>query len=153
DALAINPEYVEAYINLGGAYSDLGMPADARNAYEEALRLRPGHRLRIILATMLPIVYENMNHLHAERQGFIDRIQGLIYQGVAVDLTHEMGPNPFYLAYQGMNDRDILLSLRRLYSAPVVPVRRPARGKKIKVGFISAFFKDHTIGRLMQGLI
>ena len=40
-ALAIRPDYAEAYYNLGTAYQDLDRLADAIAGYEKALELKP----------------------------------------------------------------------------------------------------------------
>jgi predicted O-linked N-acetylglucosamine transferase (SPINDLY family) len=156
NALHLVPNYVEAHINLAGALADQGMIAEARASYEQACRLKPGHRVRIILATVLPLVYDSMSHLLAERQQLVDNVRRLSTEGVVLDVTREAAQNPFFLAYQGMNDRDLLRQMRRLYAAPssgAAPRPPVGAGSKIRVGFISAFFKNHTIGRLMQGLI
>src|SRR5262249_20151214 len=42
-ALAVRPDYVEAYLNLGSALHALGRYADARAAYEAALKIRPDY--------------------------------------------------------------------------------------------------------------
>jgi len=79
------------------------------------------------------------------------------------DPLHEVGMTPFFLAYHGIDDRLILETLARLYirSTPSLLFTAPhcarpyrsQRGVKIRVGFISAFFHDHTIGRLTCGLV
>jgi predicted O-linked N-acetylglucosamine transferase (SPINDLY family) len=67
-------------------------------------------------------------------------------------------PTLFYLAYQGLNDRDIQRDYARFFLPVHPPVAAMPRSRgggssKIRVGFISRFFRDHTIGRLMRGLI
>lgn len=42
-AVALNPRFVVAWLNLGNLYEDLGEVAKARVAYERALELAPGH--------------------------------------------------------------------------------------------------------------
>jgi predicted O-linked N-acetylglucosamine transferase (SPINDLY family) len=156
NALAIEPNYVEAYSNLAGAYADLGMIDEARASYEAAHRIRPNNRYRITIAMLLPLLYDSMSHLKSARKRLTDNIQSLVDEGTTLDVTQEMAPNPFFLAYQGLDNRELLLKLRRLYAPPPDPPRsRSSRGtgQKLKVGFISAFFKNHTIGRLMRGLI
>ena len=41
-AIALNPTMPEAYINLGGAYSNMFDRKKARELYTKALELRPG---------------------------------------------------------------------------------------------------------------
>ena len=158
EALRLQPTNAEAYTCLGNVYIDQGMVDKARSCYEQSLRITPSNRLRIIVATMLPLIYESMNHLRQARQTFIDNLHRLEEEDIRLDLTHETAQPPFFLAYQGMNDRDLQLALRRLYIAPTdISVPRtltPDIGqRRIRVGFLSAYFKKHTIGLLMQGLI
>ncbi|HQP11152.1 MAG TPA: tetratricopeptide repeat protein, partial [Candidatus Omnitrophota bacterium] len=40
-AVQLNPDFAEAYYNLGNVYSDLGQPSDAMKAYKLAVRLNP----------------------------------------------------------------------------------------------------------------
>lgn len=42
-AVALNPRFVVAWLNLGNLYEDLGDVARARDAYERALEAAPGH--------------------------------------------------------------------------------------------------------------
>jgi protein O-GlcNAc transferase len=68
------------------------------------------------------------------------------------------------LAYHNYNDRPVMESLCRLFrarvpaltaAAPHLSDGRPAamKGQRIRVGFLSEFFVNHTIGKLYQGLI
>ncbi|MCH7988740.1 MAG: hypothetical protein IID46_06245, partial [Planctomycetes bacterium] len=64
----------------------------------------------------------------------------------------------FYLAYQGCEDRPLFEQFSRLYRSSHVPVcgttvRKDSGDGRIRVGFASRYFKNHTIGRLMQGVI
>jgi predicted O-linked N-acetylglucosamine transferase (SPINDLY family) len=72
------------------------------------------------------------------------------------DLARDSGACVFYLAYQGLNDRDLQREVARLYMPPPgLPAPGGGGGApgKIKVGFLSRLLRDHTIGRLMRGLI
>ena len=157
-AIRLQPNNAEAHTCLGNVFTDQGMVDEAKACYEQSLRLKPANRMRIVVATMLPLIYESMDHLRSSRQTFTENIRRLEEEGVRLDLNHETAQPPFFLIYQGMNDRDLQLALRRLYIAPTgsfVSDRVPAdvSRRKIRVGFISAYFKQHTIGRLMQGLM
>jgi predicted O-linked N-acetylglucosamine transferase (SPINDLY family) len=66
------------------------------------------------------------------------------------------------LPYQGGADREILEDFATLGNPPLVPAAvvttplRDATGtsqRRIKIGFISRYFHDHTIGELMRGII
>jgi predicted O-linked N-acetylglucosamine transferase (SPINDLY family) len=74
------------------------------------------------------------------------------------DPVKEMGGPMFYLAYQGCNDRDVQQQIARLYqraypAAAHIPPLPPPHPGKPTIGFISAHFCNHTIGKLTHGII
>jgi predicted O-linked N-acetylglucosamine transferase (SPINDLY family) len=74
---------------------------------------------------------------------------------VTIDLSNHVARAPFYLPYAGLADRDVMREIAALHRPPAdapLPPRR-AGGGRIRVGFISSLFKDHTIGLWTQGLI
>ncbi|HYV39320.1 MAG TPA: tetratricopeptide repeat protein [Gemmataceae bacterium] len=159
-ALELDPSYVEAHLNLGAAHYAQSHLAEAAAHCQTALRLRPSNKVRVLLATMLPPLYQSTSEMLEHRQQLVDDLHRLHQENVVVDLaTDEPAvevPNLFYLAYQGLNDRDIQRDFARLFR----PVGQPAffrpvydGSRKIKIGFLSRLFKHHTIGRLMRGLI
>ncbi len=71
---------------------------------------------------------------------------------------------PFFLAYQGMNDRDLMAGLAAIHrrATPTLDfaaphcrdaAARPPDEGPIRVGFLSAFFHRHTVGKLNLGLV
>jgi predicted O-linked N-acetylglucosamine transferase (SPINDLY family) len=63
---------------------------------------------------------------------------------------------PFYLAHQGLNDKDIQILVANIFKylskdlTYVAPhVTKKARGRTVRIGFISNHFRDHSIGRIM----
>ena len=73
------------------------------------------------------------------------------------DLAAAVGSNqPFYLPYQGQNDRELQQKYGALVckviadkypAAPMPPP--PAPGEKIRVGIVSGLFRHHTVWKLM----
>lgn len=127
---------------------------DARGA------LAPGGRFRRALA--LPAIYTDDDDLRAWRQRFGDRLAALEHDPPRLtDPVREVGQTPFLLAYQGGHDRPLMEALARTYrracpelgwTAPHVEAWR-APGNRIRIGFVSQFFFEHSIGRTMVGLI
>ncbi len=81
-----------------------------------------------------------------------------------IDLTEQLIPTAFYWAYQGSNDREVMRLRGRICrddSRPTEPdpraiatiAERRRAGGKLRVGFLSAYFRDHTIGRLNIGRV
>ena len=79
-----------------------------------------------------------------------------------IDLTYEYMPTLFLLPYQGGDDREILEQYAAIGVPPAAPTANPspavapstpATKRRIKLGLISRYFHDHTIGELMRGVI
>src|SRR5262249_15212424 len=67
-------------------------------------------------------------------------------------------PTNFYAAYQGENDRQLQANLGRIFHGEDLTGGRsgpggPATRDRPRIGFLSAYFRDHTIGRLNLGRI
>lgn len=157
-ALEFRPDYPEAAMNLGNARKEEGNIAGARECYARVLIRKPSDCLRIRMATLLPPVYASIEELLASRARFEAGIDELLDEKLAAcDPITQGGAHNFYLCYQGLNDRDLQIKLARLYRKVYAPTHRtapmPAVSGKIRIGFISAFFTDHTIGHLNQGIV
>jgi len=158
-ALRLDPNSYTANYNLGFAFQEQGNYDQATACLQQALRLRPSAKLRIALATRLPLIYQSMTELQSWRNRLIQEVRQLREQQVVHDLTEEPGLNLlFYLAYQGLNDRDLQREFAHLHRAPELPVASARHlsdpeNRKIRVGFLSSFFCEHTIGHLMGGLV
>jgi predicted O-linked N-acetylglucosamine transferase (SPINDLY family) len=109
-----------------------------------------------------PILYQDMVEVDACRAGYRDCLSRLIAdyeQGrVPGDLATAVGSSqPFYLAYQGYNDRE----LQGLYGTlmcravaehyPQVPLPPPpGPGEKVRVGIVAGLFRHHTVWKLLM---
>lgn len=159
EALRLRPNWPQAHADLANLLQHQGKTELAKAHFQESYRLVPNDRIRLQLATTLPVVYESVDHICATREKLCHDICRLQEERFQLDLTDTIILPPFFLAYQGMNDRDIHRDLAGLCAAPACEPgstgkpRRLRPGKKIRIGFVSRFFKDHTVGRLMQGLI
>jgi protein O-GlcNAc transferase len=155
--LRLLPDNPDAHSNLAGLFKDQGDIEQATVHYKQAVRLKPSSALRILLDTLLPTLYQSKDDLMAWRNKLAGNVRRLREEGITQDVTNETAQPPFFLAYQGFNDRDLQREITQLYTAPPQPlprgsVARGAKGK-IKVGFISKYFKMHTIGHWMRGLV
>lgn len=163
-ALALQPDYANALVNLGSVFLEEGRLPEAIRCFEQALALKPNDGIRVKLATALPAIMGTREEVLASRRKFEHDIDKLLHENITLsDPLREAKGTRFYLAYQGMNDRELQLKLARLheqacpsllYVAPHCQAAgSPAEGRKIKIGFVSAHLKDHTIGRLTAGII
>jgi predicted O-linked N-acetylglucosamine transferase (SPINDLY family) len=175
-ALKLSPDFVEARINLGNLLNLQGRVDEAADNYRQALEFNPSPRLHVEAATMLPPIYESIADLYRRRTQFENQLADLEQQRVHLDHAREPIPVTPLLAYQGFNDRELarrLATLCRTGNAadgsasagpselppPHFAVRRIASMTalestgKLRVGFLSRFLRDHTIGELTKGLI
>lgn len=154
-ALDLDPRCFPALANLATARAEEGRTRDARELYGRATAIRPIGRLRIAAETVLPIVYESQEHLRSSREQFAEGVRRLEADGVRIDPTQEQMPTHFYLAYHGENDRELHAALARLAgpTRDFVSPRSGPVGRRIRVGFVSRYLRNHTIGQLNHGLI
>lgn len=157
-ALAIDPGDAPSWMNLGNRLRDEGDVASARDCYAQVLRIQPTDCLRVRMATLLPPVYASREEMRACRSAYTAQLDALLAEPLrACDPVLEGGHNNFYLCYQGEDDRVLQLKLaqvyRRMYAPRCREAPRRGAGGRIRVGFVSAFFSDHTIGELNRGII
>ncbi|MCL4202553.1 MAG: TIGR03032 family protein [Pirellulaceae bacterium] len=157
-ALELDPELVPARQNLGYLLFNHGRTEEAVAVYEALLERDPSPMNRMLDAGVLPVVYQSAADVDRWRQRLSERLDGLLADGAVIDTTATLAPTSFFLAYQGRNDAEIMRRIGRIHRGPeLVP---PADGPlcprsdgRLRVGFLSAYFRDHTIGRLNLGRI
>ena len=164
-ALALEPDYALAFYNRGKALQDRGNRAEAAQHYERASRLKPSlaeARLASCMA-QLPVLYRDETEIAERRSAYRQALEALCEafdRGEAPrNLAKAIGSSqPFFLAYQGHNDRD----LQSLYGSlicramaaryPSVGLAPPPRSEEpVRLGFVSGFFVRHTIWKLFKG--
>jgi protein O-GlcNAc transferase len=160
--LSLRPDRPEtlaaANDSLAIALGQQGKSSEALACFKQALRLQPTAWRRISLAVHLPVIYQSLDDLHAWRNRLVQEIRLLREQEVVHDLADKPAPLLFHLAYQGFNDRDLEREFAQLFRVPAEAAGSRAAAaapepRKIRIGFISAHFKTHTIGHWMRGLI
>lgn len=162
-ALERKPAFPEAAANLGAAMQRLGDIDAAQRWYDESLRLAPSLALRIKAATMLPPIAESHAALLESRRLLEERLDRLLSAGgqTTEDELLKYPDTGFYLAYHGMNDRTILEKVAGLYaqSCPTLMYRSPGvdrvreSGRPIRIGFVSRFFLNHSVGNFFNPII
>jgi protein O-GlcNAc transferase len=161
-ALAIKPDYAEAHYASGSSLHATNRWRESIESYERALALRPDDpaaKLALCMAE-LPILYATEAEI-AERRAAYERrlrsfaaeVAGMAHPGV---LAASVGARqPFFLAYQGRNDRE----LQMLYGAAVCRIMSdryppaalppaPAADEPVRVGIVSGHFRRHANWRI-----
>lgn len=162
-AINLGLQTFSAHSNLALVLREQGRLEASMASSKRALAICNSMGERIRLATLYPVIARSADDIRAWRKHFADSIDELLVQGGALnDPLREAGACNFNLAYQPECDKDLLQKAARLY-ATVCPSllytaphchRRPRpENSRIKVGFISKFMHNHSIGRTTRGLL
>lgn len=162
-ALAVRPGFPEAHYNRACALLAQSRTDAARDGYAEALAHAPAYgaaRIGLCMAE-LPIVYRDAAEIGERRLRYgaaLATLRDEIAGGAAfADGMAAVGASrPFFLACQGVNDRELQdlyggLACRIAASAtvPPAPAMPPGPAARLRVGIVSGFFREHTIWRLL----
>lgn len=163
-ALALAKDNPFIYISMALAEIDLGDDEQARENLRKAYQLGyVGANFR--LAVMLPMIMGSLADVMNSRCILQSEIRKLKAEKLTLtDPFREIGQTNFYLAYHGMNDRDLQVEIADLYisACPELQYKAPhcnggLKRAKRKIGFFSAFFRNHSVSscfnKVVQNLI
>lgn len=166
EALRLNPQLEEAWLALGNLLADQGAPAaEIEEAYRKAGSTLGADVRRVLDALRVPVILAEESEVTSVRQALWRRLEALEREGVSLqDPLQEVGSvQLFNLAYHGQDDRKIHEFIADLYrrACPsldyVAPHCGQPRGdranRRLRIGFISTFFCEHTIGTLFKALM
>lgn len=112
--------------------------------------------VEIEYASMLPAIYDSREQMYHLRDELVERVDLLLTKPLDENKRMTICGVPFYLAYQGMNDKDIHEKIGNV-CCRVRDVRKSSKTfvkrDKIKIGFVSRHLRNHTIGKLNRGII
>ena len=172
-ALKIKPDLIEVYCNLGNLLKKQGNISAAIKSYQKALIIQPNlARAKFFICIhQLPIIYNTFTEIELNRDNYQKYLQDLAenYQQASSqqlkNAADAVGASqPFYLAYQGLNDRD----LQKIYGEMIVRImshRYPQNSQnialpelqsneKIRIGFVSGCFHRHSVWKIpMKGWV
>lgn len=150
-ALEADGNCVVALQNLGYLLFNMGEAEKAHDIYERLIALDPAPLNRLLATSVLPVVYDSRADVEYWRNRQIKLLDELISTGGKVDATASLVPTAFFAAYQGLCDRELMEKRGQVITGHDFTGGRklPARpdGRR-RVAFMSAYFRDHTIGRL-----
>ena len=168
-AIQINPNHIVAYNNLGSTFKELGEHEKAINCFEKAIQIQPDNLTSHWLSmNIFPVIYKDINEIELYRKRFkncIRKINRLLerqstYTKKQLINAIESSTN-FFLHYQGKND----LELQKYYALLIESITKKIykefdfKRKKntpsghIRIGFISSFFKKHTVSKLFKNWV
>jgi predicted O-linked N-acetylglucosamine transferase (SPINDLY family) len=160
--VAFKPDHAEAYYSRGIVLSDFNRCMDAAASYDRAVALKPDYSAArwASCVAVLPILYNDAAEIETQRAQYGRRLRTFAVEveagHVPGDLSKGIGKaQPFFLAYQGRNDRD----LQRIYGTLVSKILAerygpaempspPRPGEPIRVGIVSGFFFQHSVWKV-----
>jgi len=158
-ALALDPGIPDAHVNLGHVLKDQGRVQDASACYRAALALRDDFaqaRWSIAMCS-IPAVREandDLDRIRFEVASELDSLDGWFDATRAAEGFRAVGvQQPFWLAYQEEDNRDLLQRYGRLCARLMArwqdrqgfrPVERRHPGA-IRVGIVSQYFREHSV--------
>lgn len=159
-AIDLRPDSFEAHQLLTRLLYTQARHVEVAETVRNIQRIMPSDGRSIFMALLLPAIYNSTQEIAQTRDDLAKGIDKLL-EGPPLlvnDPVAEIGITPFYLAYHGLNDCELQKRIVRLcrkayrpaYSAPLAPRRRNGR---IRIGFVSEHFNNHSIGRINHGFI
>lgn len=165
----------DAHVGLAVQLEDSGLVEYSIKHFQRAAILQPNNMdLKVRNALMVPVLYDSMSHLETSRLQLEQKVFDLIksikeYNTTLKSLNHLSMPGTFYIAYQGYNDASLMKHIRDAYRLLYPRLERvylsPEEGytlshdpavnstTKIRVGFASHYFRNHSVCKLLCGLI
>lgn len=164
NALSLNPASAEILYNLGNAWQMRGDMSMARRCFDNAQKSEPSNVAAHWGGTFahLETLYETDEELATARNNYaaslrqLDAFLTLDTPAQIRDAAEAVGANqPFYLTYQGKNDRE----LQSLYGTLVHRIMTtayphlsatssPRRRHKIRVGIATGFMHEHSVWKI-----
>lgn len=161
-AAAAEPENPAAMDGLAGILRAMGRVEEARQVLTKRADL--GHDrsqaavARFKAASTQPVVPRHQAEIDEARE----RLAAALAAGPEAPIDDPfragLGPN-FFLNYQALDDRALQEAFAAYYLAATpslnmtaAHVGRPARGRRLRVGILTAYFANQTVGYLSYGL-
>jgi len=141
-----------------------GRLSEAEARYSECLTLQPDPGLEVRRALLLPPIPADEAEIASRRRGLAERLDALAARPLVIADSHaQVRRTAFYLAYHQQDDRPLQEKIAQFHlktcpglawQAPhVANWRARAANRRLKIGFLSAQFRLHTIGRVNRGLV
>lgn len=172
--LTLEPGMAEVYRKVAIVAQRAGRLDEARRAYRRAWRLGGGDGLLVREALSLPVIPSSAAEIEESRAHCAAVLRQAREHGLHIaDPLREVGVTSFFLSYHGLDNRALNGELAALYREACPSLlytaahcREPHHwktgetgvagdraGRRLRVGFISDYFYNHTIGMLNEGLI
>jgi protein O-GlcNAc transferase len=160
-ALALRPADIEALLGRGDILHQMGRWQAALDSYGQVLALQSNNAKARLARCIgqLPVLYESEAEVVAQRAAYTRELQALCEDAERGDIEgfgKVVGMYlPFFLAYQGENDRDLQASYGALVcramaaqypQAPIASV--PAPPAPLRIGIVTGYFWRHSVWKI-----
>ncbi|MEH2383013.1 MAG: tetratricopeptide repeat protein [Nostoc sp.] len=163
EAIRIKPDVDYIYYNLGTLLRDNNKIEAAVEAFEQAVKVTPSYaRAKLgVCISQLPIIYSSVDEIEFRRNQYQQHLQNLA-KGYELTNQEERAKaaefvgalQPFYLTYQGLNDRHLqrtygemiyqIMSTRYPQSVQPLVIPNLDKNQKVRIGIVSGFFYHHS---------
>ncbi len=146
-----DPTCVAALQNLGYLLFNEGQTEKAATIYDRLLAFDSSPINQLLASSVLPIIYDSRGDVDFWRARQHRFLKAMVDSKSTVDATKSLVPTCFLAAYQGLNDRDIMQLRGKViqgHDFVSTKIRHARTDSRKRIGFLSAYFRDHTIGRL-----
>ena len=144
---------IYSMLNKYDELASLSNEAANKNKFDDELQLKS--------KLFYPNFFSSIEEINEIRKKFTEEIDKLIENKKIPNLNLSeklIRPPNFELSYDGYNNLEINKKLIELYNKIYPDLKNIeeysfSKNEKIKIGFISEFFSDHTIAKLFKGII
>ncbi|MFT5527852.1 MAG: protein O-GlcNAc transferase [Pirellulaceae bacterium] len=165
-AARIDSHHSRAIARLGDCIERQGRHERAIQCFDRALELDAqnlGYKLR--KALVLPVVLESEQQAREFRQRIDEQLNELFHDTyTTADPYRDLLHRSFFSAYHAEDEKPLQEKLAKFQEkfAPTIKYKaphceralmEPLEGRKIRVGFVSKYFRNHTIAKLTTGII
>ncbi len=153
-ATRTRPDLVDGWFNLGNALERVGRLEEARAPLARACAATPGDGRA--LAALIALRRKLCDWDGLDRQ--VDRLRDLIRAGSGqpaapfATLSLDLSPADQQAAARA-HGRAIRDKVARWADLPPLPAAVPARGRRLRIGYLSPDFREHPIAHLMAGVL
>jgi predicted O-linked N-acetylglucosamine transferase (SPINDLY family) len=161
-AVELDGAEARAALDLGGTLALQGRMGEAHAAYGAFLARARDDGLMFRSATLLPPIMDSTDGIEQWRTRYREGLRTLADMKLRLeDPVVQAGVPGFFLAYHGLCNRDLHVACADALraAAPALEWRaayvdrwREPRGR-IRVGFLSQHFREHSIARTSRGLM
>ncbi len=163
-ALALNHKSAETHSHLGTVFKDQGFVDAAIEEYNTALSLDAGQDgWRIRKALTLPVIVTSRGDIENTRSRLERSVHQLQKTNLSVkEPVAHIGTTNFYLAYHGEDNKRLQRNIAQLHLSACPDLAFVAarcrdqhrqQRSRIRVGVLSAYLHNHTIGKLFKGIL